>query len=92
VIDSFLPLAGEVPSGIASTALLVQAITATISRWQAGRHGDRYGHARLLIPAIAAAAAGLAAMIWLASPRRCWRGWRCSGPASAWPRTPPSRC
>ena len=68
VIDSFLPLAREVPGGIASTALLVQAITATISRWQAGRHGDRYGHARLLIPAITATAAGLAAMIWLASP------------------------
>ena len=68
VIDSFLPLAREVPSGIASAALLVQAITATVSRWQAGRHGDRYGHARLLIPAIVATAAGLAAMIWLASP------------------------
>jgi MFS family permease len=68
VIDSFLPLARQVPSGIASAALLVQAITATVSRWQAGRHGDRYGHARLLIPAIVAAAAGLAAMIALASP------------------------
>jgi MFS family permease len=68
VIDSFLPLAREVPSGIVSTALLAQAVTATISRWQAGRHGDRYGHARLLIPAIAATAAGLASMIWLASP------------------------
>jgi MFS family permease len=68
VIDSFLPLAREVPSGVASAALLVQAITATISRWQAGRRGDRYGHARLLIPAIVASAAGLAVMIWLASP------------------------
>ena len=68
VVDSFLPLARAVPSGIASSALLVQAITATISRWQAGRRGDRYGHARLLIPAVAAAGAGLAAMIWLASP------------------------
>ncbi|HEX4088195.1 MAG TPA: MFS transporter [Trebonia sp.] len=68
VIDSFLPLAREVPSGLASAALLVQAVTATISRWQAGRQGDRYGHARLLIPAIVAAALGLAAMVWLASP------------------------
>jgi len=68
VIDSFLPLAREVPSGIASAALLVQAITATISRWQAGRHGDRYGHARLLVPALVGSAAGLAVMIWLASP------------------------
>jgi len=49
-------------------ALLVQAITATLSRWQAGRHGDRYGHARLLIPALVVAALGMAAMMWLASP------------------------
>jgi MFS family permease len=68
VIDSFLPLAREVPSGIASAALLVQAITATVSRWQAGRHGDRYGHTRLLVPGIVAAALGMAALVWLASP------------------------
>ena len=68
VLDSFLPLAKGVPSNLCSAALLVQAITATLSRWQAGRHGDRYGHARLLIPALAVAALGMAAMIWLASP------------------------
>ena len=42
-----------IPSNLASAALLVQAITAMLSRWQAGKHGDRYGHARLLIPALA---------------------------------------
>ena len=68
VIDSFLPLARGVPSGTASTALLVQSITATLSRWQAGRHGDRHGHARLLVPAVIASALGLGALIWLASP------------------------
>jgi len=68
VVDSFLPLAQGVPSSLCSAALLVQAITATLSRWQAGRHGDRYGHARLLIPALIVAALGMAAMIWLASP------------------------
>jgi MFS family permease len=68
VLDSFLPLAKGVPSSLASAALLVQAVAATLSRWQAGRHGDRYGHARLLIPALGAAALGLTAMIWLASP------------------------
>jgi MFS family permease len=68
VVDSFLPLAKGVPSSLCSAALLVQAITATLSRWQAGRHGDRYGHARLLIPALIVAALGMAAMIWLASP------------------------
>jgi predicted MFS family arabinose efflux permease len=67
-LDSFLPLAKGIPSNLASAALLVQAITATLSRWQAGKHGDRYGHARLLIPALAVAALGMAAMIGLGSP------------------------
>jgi MFS family permease len=67
-LDSFLPLAKGIPSNLASAALLVQAITATLSRWQAGKHGDRYGHTRLLIPALAVAAFGMAAMIVLGSP------------------------
>jgi MFS family permease len=68
VLDSFLPIAKGIPSNLASAALLVQAITATLSRWQAGKHGDRYGHARLLIPALAVAALGMAAMMVLGSP------------------------
>src|SRR5581483_700698 len=67
VLDSFLPLVKGVPSNLASAALLVQAVTATLSRWQAGRHGDRYGHARLLIPALVVAALGMAAMMLLGS-------------------------
>jgi MFS family permease len=46
----------------------VQSVTATLSRWQAGKRGDRYGHARLLIPALAVAALGLAAMTVLGQP------------------------
>jgi MFS family permease len=68
VLDSFLPLAKGIPSNLSSAALLVQAIAATLTRWQAGRHGDRYGHARLLIPALTVAAAGMAAMMVLGSP------------------------
>lgn len=68
VLDSFLPLAKGIPSNLSSAALLVQAITATLSRWQAGKHGDRYGHARLLVPALAVAALGMAAMMLLGSP------------------------
>jgi MFS family permease len=68
VLDSFLPLAKGIPSSLCSAALLVQAITATLSRWQAGRHGDRYGHARLLIPALAVAAFGMVALMALGSP------------------------
>ena len=68
VLDSFLPIAKGIPSNLSSAALLVQAITATLSRWQAGKHGDRYGHTRLLIPALAVAALGMAAMLVLSSP------------------------
>jgi predicted MFS family arabinose efflux permease len=74
VLDSFLPLAKGIPSTLASAALLVQAITATLSRWQAGKHGDRYGHTRLLIPAIAVAALGMAAMLMLGSPVMIFAG------------------
>jgi len=68
VLDSFLPLAKGIPSNLSSAALLVQAIAATLTRWQAGRHGDRYGQARLLIPALTGAALGMAAMMVLGSP------------------------
>jgi MFS family permease len=68
VLDSFLPLAKGVSSGLSSAALLVQAVTAVFSRWQAGRYGDRCGHTRLLLPALIVAALGLTAMAWLASP------------------------
>jgi MFS family permease len=68
VLDSFLPLAKGIPSNLASAALLVQAIVATFTRWQAGKRGDRYGHARLLIPALTVAALGMAAMMVLGSP------------------------
>jgi predicted MFS family arabinose efflux permease len=74
VLDSFLPLVKGIPSNLCSAALLVQAITATLSRWQAGRHGDRYGHARLLVPALAVAALGMAAMMALGSPVAIFAG------------------
>ena len=63
MVDSFLPIAHGVSSGLASAALLVTTVAATFARWQAGRHGDRYGHARLLVPALAAAALGMAALL-----------------------------
>jgi len=74
VLDSFLPIARGIPSNLCSAALLVQAIIATLSRWQAGKRGDRYGHARLLIPALAAAALGMGAMILLGSPVAIFAG------------------
>jgi predicted MFS family arabinose efflux permease len=68
VVASFLPLASGVASNIVVVGLLVQALVATITRWWAGRVGDRRGHARLLIPALLVAAAGMITMIWLPSP------------------------
>ena len=68
VLDSFLPLAKGIPSNLSSATLLVQAIAATLTRWQAGKHGDRYGHARLLVPALTGAALGMVAMMVLGSP------------------------
>jgi predicted MFS family arabinose efflux permease len=74
VLDSFLPLAKVVPGDTASAALLVQGITATLSRWLAGRYGDRYGHARLLTPALVLSALGMAALLWLAFPVAIFAG------------------
>ena len=68
VIVSFLPIAAGVPAGTVAIGLLVQALTATIGRWWAGRRGDRHGPAGLLVPGLAIAAAGMMAMIWLRSP------------------------
>ena len=68
VVVSFLPLATGVSGNLAAAGLLVQALTATIGRWWAGRQGDRSGHACLLVPALVIASVGMIAMIWLASP------------------------
>ncbi len=68
VVASFLPLAAGVPGDVAAAGLLAQAVTATISRWWAGRHGDRNGHAHLVIPALVISSLGMISMIWLTSP------------------------
>jgi MFS family permease len=68
VVVSFLPLASGVSRNVAAVGLLAQALTATISRWWAGRRGDRVGHGRLLAPALVVGSVGLAGLTWLASP------------------------
>ncbi|GAA3818190.1 MFS transporter [Streptomyces coacervatus] len=60
ILVTFLPLA--VPSASASVvtvALFVQPAAATVSRWAAGRHGDRHGSARLVLPGLLLSAAGV---------------------------------
>jgi len=68
VVASFLPLAAGVSAGVATLGLFAQAVTATASRWWAGRRGDRHGHAGLLIPGLLTAAAGMAGLIWVSAP------------------------
>ena len=68
VVVSFLPLATGVSRNVAAAGLLAQALAATASSWWAGRHGDRHGHAGLLIPGLAIASAGMMVMIWLVFP------------------------
>jgi MFS family permease len=68
VVASFLPLAAGVSASVATLGLFAQAVTATASRWWAGRRGDRHGHAGLLIPGLLTAAAGMASLIWVSSP------------------------
>jgi MFS family permease len=68
VVASFLPLAAGVSAGVATLGLFAQAVTATVSRWWAGRRGDRHGHAGLLIPGLLIAAAGMASLIWVSAP------------------------
>ncbi|MGP4024298.1 MFS transporter [Actinomadura sp. 3N407] len=67
VLITFLPAA--VPAGgIAAAALFVQPAVTTATRWWAGRVGDRHGAGRLLMPALAAAATGIALLALVPSP------------------------
>lgn len=63
VLVTFLPLA--VPSasaGVVAAALFVQTAASTLTRWLAGRHGDRHGSTRLVLPGLLLSAAGVLAI------------------------------
>ena len=68
MVAAFLPLAAGVSGSVAAAGLFVQAVASTASRWWAGRHGDRHGHARLLVPGLLTSAAGMTLLIWVATP------------------------
>jgi MFS family permease len=69
VLVTFLPLAVHGSSRqFAAVALLAQASLTPVSRWAAGRYGDRHGSSRLLVPAVLAAAVGTASLVWVDSP------------------------
>jgi MFS family permease len=63
VLVTYLPLAGAGrPGWTVALALLLQPAAATVSRWIAGRLGDRRGQRRLLAPGLVLSAAGMAAL------------------------------
>ncbi|MFG2813329.1 MFS transporter [Streptomyces sp. NPDC048410] len=60
IVVTFLPLAvASRYSGVVAAALFVQPAAATVSRWFAGRHGDRHGPAGLVVPGLLASAVGI---------------------------------
>jgi len=63
ILVTFLPLAlPSASAGVVTVALFVQPAAATVSRWVAGRYGDRHGSARLVVPALLLSAAGVLAI------------------------------
>ncbi len=63
VVVTYLPLAvSDAAAWLAPVALLVQPAASTLSRLVAGRLGDRHGQSRLLVPGMALAVVGMAAM------------------------------
>ena len=96
VVVSFLPPAAGAAANVAAIGLLAQALTATEAltatacRWWAGRHGDRHGHAGLLVPGLAIASCGMAAMIWPLPLAPSSRACAYSASASGSSRTLPS--
>jgi MFS family permease len=60
--------AGLVLLGAPALALLIQAVGATLSRWWAGRFGDRNGPAVLFVPGVVTAAAGILALVLIDRP------------------------
>ncbi|HEV3066652.1 MAG TPA: MFS transporter [Streptosporangiaceae bacterium] len=64
IVVTFLPLTmTRAPGGLVALALFAQAAAATLTRCLAGRHGDRTGHQRMLIPALVAASAGMMILV-----------------------------
>jgi predicted MFS family arabinose efflux permease len=59
VVVTFLP-AAVVSGDLAAAALFTQSVTATAARWWAGRHADRHGPRRLLVPGAVLAGVGMA--------------------------------
>jgi predicted MFS family arabinose efflux permease len=69
IVVTFLPLAVTPAFGnLAAVALSTQAAVATLSRWWAGRRGDKYGPGGLLAPGVLACALGMLALVLIPTP------------------------
>jgi predicted MFS family arabinose efflux permease len=69
VIVTFLPLAAtHATAGTAALALLLQPAVSTLTRWLAGRYGDRHGPARLVTPGVVVSAGGMLMLALTAEP------------------------
>lgn len=77
VLVTFLPLA--VTPVVATAALFAQPAAATLSRWAAGRIGDRRGQAVLLCPGVLLSAAGMAMLAATYAPPLVIGGAACFG-------------
>jgi predicted MFS family arabinose efflux permease len=68
IVVAFIPLAVGTSTDVATVALLAQSAAATLTRWLAGRVGDRHGPSRLLIPGLLLAASGILALTFVGTP------------------------
>ncbi|MBO0819199.1 MAG: MFS transporter, partial [Actinobacteria bacterium] len=69
IVVTFLPLAAtRATAGLVALALLIQPAVSTVTRWLAGRHGDRHGSAGLIIPGVVVSAAGMLMLALTATP------------------------
>jgi len=69
IVVTFLPLAVRSASaGVVAVALFVQTAASTVTRWLAGRHGDRHGSDRLVLPGLLLSAAGVLVIAPTAAP------------------------
>lgn len=69
IVVTFLPLAlPSASAGVVAAALFVQTAASTLTRWLAGRHGDRHGSARLVLPGLLLSAAGVLVIAPTADP------------------------
>jgi predicted MFS family arabinose efflux permease len=70
IVVTFLPLAARATGGLAAAALFANTVATMAARWWAGRYGGRgrHGQAGLLVGGVVAAAIGMLALAFTASP------------------------